>query len=82
MLKLHFFPTGIDMISIEVQTSQPYAARYIFAADFVIRLFFCFLCFVLFVFSKLYCYCLGLILATQDDYTSIKFLQLSANIQF
>ena len=42
MLKLHFFPTGIDMISIEVQTSQPYAARYIFAADFAIRLFFLF----------------------------------------
>ena len=46
MLKLHFFPTGIDMISIEVQTSQPYAALIIFAADFAIRLFFCLLCFV------------------------------------
>jgi hypothetical protein len=32
MQKLHFFPTGIDMISIEVQTSQPYTARYILAA--------------------------------------------------
>jgi hypothetical protein len=52
MQKLHFFPTGIDMISIEVQTSQPYTARYILAAGLSSVYFFWLLCFVLFVFSK------------------------------
>ena len=38
MLKSLFFPADIDMITIDVQTSQPHAARNIFAADFAIRL--------------------------------------------
>jgi hypothetical protein len=37
MLKSLFFSAGIDMITIDVQISQPHAARNIFAADFAIR---------------------------------------------
>ena len=52
MLKFQFFATGIDMISNEVQTSQLYAAFYIFCRRFCHQV----LLLVLFVFSKLLYY--------------------------